>query len=87
MRIVLQKKFEKHYLKFDLRMRAKIDRALVCFKSDPFDPSLGNHALKGEMLGRRAISVTGNVRIIFEEHNDYVLIIMLDVGTHNQVYS
>lgn len=38
------------------------------------------------MLGKRAISVMGDMRIIFEEFNDYTLVLMLDVGTHNQVY-
>lgn len=67
-------------------MRLKIDTALVRFKSNPLDAALYNHPLKGAMTGKRAISVTGDVRIIFEEYNNYVLVIMLDVGTHNQVY-
>lgn len=38
------------------------------------------------MKGKRAFSVTGDMRIIFEEFDDYVLVIMLDIGTHAQVY-
>lgn len=36
--------------------------------------------------GKRSFSVTGDMRIIFEEHENYTMVLMLDVGTHNQVY-
>lgn len=56
------------------------------FERDPFDPILKNHALTGKFLGQRAFSVTGDIRIVFEEYNNYILVLVLDVGTHNQVY-
>lgn len=84
--IDFNKKFDKKYKKLLPIFQLKVDDTIEKFKNNPFDPSLKNHALKGEMHGRRAISVTYDIRIIFEEHNNYVLVIMLDVGTHNQVY-
>lgn len=86
MRIVRHRNFKKRYQRLDKYMREKANLAMEKFQRNPFDPILRNHALKGDMVGRRAISVTGDVRIIFEEHDDYVLVIMLDVGTHNQIY-
>ncbi len=86
MRIVRHNNFKKDYNKLPKSTRSKAELAIRKFATNPFDPSLKNHPLKGGMTGKRAISVTGDVRIIFEEIDDYVLVIMLDVGTHNQVY-
>lgn len=86
MLIKYQKKFEKKFDKFPHNIQEKINLTIIKFQTNPFDPSLRNHLLQGKMLGRRAISVTNDIRIIFREFDYYVLVIMLDVGTHNQVY-
>jgi mRNA-degrading endonuclease YafQ of YafQ-DinJ toxin-antitoxin module len=45
---------------------------------------LNDHALTGRLNGKRAFSVTGDIRVIYEETaNEFIF---LDVGTHNQVY-
>lgn len=86
MKIVRHKNFKKHYKKLPQSLKDKVNLAMERFSQNPFDLSLRNHALKGEMQSKRALSVTGDVRVIFEEFDDYLLVIMLDVGTHNQVY-
>jgi addiction module RelE/StbE family toxin len=86
MQIIRHKSFKKKYSKLDEFLKAKVNLAIETFFKDPFNLSLKNHALKGSLYGKRAISVTGDIRIIFEEYNNYVLVIMLDVGTHSQVY-
>jgi addiction module RelE/StbE family toxin len=45
---------------------------------------LNDHALTGDLQGRRSLSITGDVRVIYIELEDKI--ILLDVGTHNQVY-
>lgn len=84
--VTLHKKFDKSYSKLSPKLKQKVSLVVLNFKKNPFDPSLRNHVLSGKMDGRRAISVTGDIRIIFEEHGNYVLVVMLDVGTHGQVY-
>lgn len=84
--INFSKNFDKAYGRLPLKIKHKVDLSLVNFRRNPRDALLRNHALKGSMTGKRAISVTGDVRIVFEEYENYVLVIMLDVGTHNQVY-
>jgi addiction module RelE/StbE family toxin len=84
--IDFHRKFKKSYKKLDKNMKTKVDLAIHKFRDDPFDKTLKNHALSKKMEGKRAFSVSGNVRIVFEEYDDYVLVIMLDVGTHSQVY-
>lgn len=84
--IDFHKSFMKSYGKLSPKLKQKTDLVVRSFRNNPRDVSLRNHALSGKMDGRRAISVTGDIRIIFEEYDDYVLVVMLDVGTHGQVY-
>lgn len=84
--INFHKDFAKSYKRLYPKLKVKVDVIVGKFRNNPRDISLKNHALKGGMSGRRAISVTGDMRIIFEEYDNYVLVIMLDVGTHNQIY-
>lgn len=86
MKIFFHKSFDKSYKKLPKKLKDKIDDVIEKFRLNPFDPILKNHQLSGKLKGRRAFSVTGDYRVIFEECDDYVLVIMLDVGTHNQVY-
>lgn len=86
MQINYAKSFQQAFLKLDKKRREKVLEAIQVFQTDPFDPILRNHLLKGSMQGKRSFSVTGDVRILFEEYKDYTLVLMLDVGTHNQVY-
>lgn len=84
--IDFHKKFDKHYQRLTPKLRTKIDKILKIFVANPFDPILGNHPLKGSMQGKRSISVTGDLRIVFKEHENYTIVLVLDVGTHSQIY-
>lgn len=86
MRIKFHKNFDKRFKKLPDKLKKKTISAIRKFAKNPFDPTLRNHALTGNLIGKRAFSVTGDVRIIFEEFDNYVLVIMLDLGTHSQVY-
>ena len=86
MKIINQKKFINGNLRLQPRIQKKVDAVVKKFHENPFHPSLKNHPLKGKQNDKRSISVTGDMRIIFREYNNYVIVLMLDVGTHNQVY-
>lgn len=86
MQLSFHQQFKKQYRKLSPILQKKAKATTKIFKRSPHDPHLRNHALKGNLLGRRAISVTGNVRIIFSEENDYQRVTFLGIGTHNQVY-
>lgn len=47
-------------------------------------PPLRDHALTGKLAGKRAFSVAGDIRVIYVELAD--AIVLLDVGSHNQLY-
>ena len=80
------KNFDKRYAKLPRSIQDKIDLSINKFRKNSFDKTLKNHALKGKLKGKRAFSVTGDIRIIFEEYDNYVLVIMLDIGKHSNIY-
>jgi addiction module RelE/StbE family toxin len=84
--IHFHRRFKKHYHKLPISLRNKVDKVIVLFREDPFTPSLRNHGLDGSLIGRRSISVTGDIRIIYEMEGEHAVVLFLDVGTHAQVY-
>jgi len=86
MKIAHHHKFNKSYAKLDAKHQVKVDAALETFQANPKASVLDNHPLKGDLAGKRAIRVTGDLRIVFEEFEDYAMVLLVDVGSHNQVY-
>ena len=86
MKIKYHKKFEKRFKKLSPSLKNKTVLAVEKFTKNPFDKTLGNHPLAGKLQGKRAFSVTGIIRVVFEEYDDYVLVVMLDIGNHSRVY-
>jgi len=86
MRIRFHKDFRKGLKKLTPNQKIRVGETLEFFENDPFDPILKNHALKGNLLGYRAISAGGDIRLIFREQDNYVYVLFISVGTHNQVY-
>jgi addiction module RelE/StbE family toxin len=60
--------------------------AVEIFKENPFSAKLRNHPLKGKYKDHRAFSAANDLRIIYREEGGHIVIIMIDVGSHNQVY-
>lgn len=78
--------FRKSFKKLSSKWQTKVTDAVAQFQENPFDPKLRNHALVGQMGGKRAFSVAGDMRVIFQQKSNYAIVLMVDVGTHNQVY-
>lgn len=76
MKVNYHKSFIKSYRKRILH-NASLDRKfkerLKLFIQNNKSPLLKDHALKGKKLGHRAFSIAGDI-------------LLLDIGTHNQVY-
>lgn len=70
-----------------LNLRDKVVQTIEKFVKNPFHPSLNNHQLTGKMAAFRSISITGDARIIFQEFDHYTVVVMLNVGGHNEVYN
>ena len=86
MQIVFKRTFVKNYKKLSKPDRALVDRSLELFEENPLNPKLDNHPLSGRLKGKRAISAKFDLRIIFEEKDNYAVVIMLAVGAHSRVY-
>jgi mRNA interferase YafQ len=58
--------------------------ALRRFNSDPRDPLLRTHKLKGELRGYRAFTVDDDLRVLFRWEGEEAFLVHL--GTHDEVY-
>lgn len=91
--LVLTPKFRRAFRKFvrnDSTLQVKIEQTLVKMQEDVFSPSLGTHKLSGNLHGLRACSCGYDCRIVFIIESDLQtqseVIILLDIGTHDEVY-
>lgn len=67
---------------------APIEAALEQLSADASHPSLRTHKLRGTLTGCWACSAGYDLRIVFEyvQHDEAEAILLLAVGTHDQVY-
>lgn len=74
--------------KKDHRAFAATRNTLAMLQDDAFDPRLGSHKLKGDLDGLWACSAGYDLRIVFEisKRNDREVILLIAVGTHDEVY-
>jgi addiction module RelE/StbE family toxin len=85
MTIKYSKQFKKQFKKLKPKEQDQFWSRLEWFKDDIFDPRLGNHALKGKMMGLRSIDISGDLRALYEVIDDEVYLYQL-IGTHSQLY-
>ena len=86
MEVVITDKFNKKYRQLNNGLKAKIDGVLEKFMKNPFDASLLNHGLQGRLKGFRSIKAGIDLRIIFKTEKSYAVVIMIDLGKHDDVY-
>lgn len=85
--IRFSKRFLKRYKKriaSHKKLSKTFDKRYTLFAQGERDYPLNAHALTGQLSGKRAYSITADIRVIYEETD--TAIIFLDIGTHNQVY-
>jgi len=77
---------ERKFFKKHPDLSTRYIETLKKLKHDPFDLSLKTHKLKGELSEFHSCSLTYEYRIIctFIIQND--IIILVDIGTHDEVY-
>jgi mRNA interferase YafQ len=92
-KIVTSSKFKRAFRKFARRntqLQARIEEAIANLSDDIFDPSLGTHKLEGKLSGLFSCSCGYDCRIVFaiemEIESGETLIVLLDVGSHDEVY-
>ena len=91
--LVLTPKFRRAYRKTarrDQALQGRMEDVLRQMQADVFDPSLGTHKLSGTLEGLWACSCGYDRRIVFafetEQATGREVILLLDIGTHEEVY-
>ncbi|MBR8826584.1 MAG: type II toxin-antitoxin system mRNA interferase toxin, RelE/StbE family [Gomphosphaeria aponina SAG 52.96 = DSM 107014] len=91
--LVLTPKFERQFRKFVLhnpKLKQKIKKVLRQMEEYVFDTQLKTHSLQGKLSGLKACSCGYDCRILFAIEIDSLsekeVVILLDIGTHEEVY-
>lgn len=90
--LVLTPKFKRAFRKFVKRnadLQQRIEETLQQMEADVFAPNLGTHKLSGKFIGLQSCSCGYDCRVIFSIEQDMEMsevIVLLDIGTHDEVY-
>jgi len=85
MELRFAQRFQKQYKKLPRGMQDKFKERLGLFLSDPTDPALRVHPLRGSHAGYWSMNVTGDIRALYRYDGEDVLLFVL-IGTHSQLY-
>lgn len=78
-------KFKKQYKKLPKQFQAQFDERLLLFLSDPTNPQLRIHPLKGKFSGYWSLNVNGDLRALYLKQGERIIIFAL-IGTHSELY-
>ena len=67
-------------------LESELDAVLKQLEADPHAPRLRLHALQGKHRGKHAVSLTYSHRIVLVLRMVAREIVLLDIGTHDEVY-
>jgi mRNA-degrading endonuclease YafQ of YafQ-DinJ toxin-antitoxin module len=87
--LVMTAFFERRARKFLTRhpdLRPRFIETLEQLRSDPFQPGLRLHPLGGKFEGMQAVSLTYSCRITLTVQITEREILLLDIGSHDEVY-
>jgi addiction module RelE/StbE family toxin len=85
MKIFFSERFKKRFEKLPKKIQSKFVERFDMFIKNPTAKTLKIHPLKGNFVGYRAFSVSGDYRVIYRII-DRDSIKLVDIGTHSQVY-
>jgi mRNA-degrading endonuclease YafQ of YafQ-DinJ toxin-antitoxin module len=87
--LVTTQHFERRARKFLRKhpdLRPALRNTLDDLSRDPFQPKLGLHQLSGNLGGVQAISLTYSYRPALRVRVTEREVVLLDIGTHDEVY-
>ncbi|AFY30842.1 type II toxin-antitoxin system mRNA interferase toxin, RelE/StbE family [Calothrix sp. PCC 7507] len=91
--LVLTPKFKRAFRKFvkrDANLQQRIEDTLQQLEADIFAPALDTHKLSGKLEGLQSCSCGYDCRVVFSIEQDtetnHEVIVLLDIGTHDEVY-
>jgi len=84
MRVIASSRFLRRARKLKSPRDELLRAALRRFATDPLDPLLRTHKLKGDLAGYWAFRVDDDLRVLFRWDGDLCFLVAL--GTHDEVY-
>ncbi len=87
-RIVWDQGFKRIYkkkIKYNDELKKKFWEAIALFSKTPFHPRLKTHKLMGKLEGFWAFSIAYDYRVVFRFIDDDE-VLLIDIGTHDEVY-
>ena len=91
--LVLTPKFKRAFRKFvkgNADLQERIENTLQQMEVDVFAPSMGTHKLSGKLEGLQSCSCGYDCRVVFSIEKDpetnSQVIVLLEIGTHDEVY-
>lgn len=84
--IILHKNFKKKYKKLLKGEQNKFKERRNLFLREPSHPQLNDHALHGDLSNYRSFSITGDLRVYYEQVEEGV-VLFTDIDTHSNLYS
>ena len=87
--LVTTASFDRRARKFLARhpdLRPRLGETLEKLRTDPFEPGLRLHPLTGKLQGMQAVSLTYSTRITLTLQITEHEILLLDIGSHDEVY-
>ncbi len=91
-KLVLSSSFKRAYkatIKYNPELKKRIEERLGLLATEPFNPILRTHKLKGKLLGAWSMTVDRDCRIVFSFETNKETeeeILLIDIGTHDEVY-
>lgn len=85
MRIAKAKQFEKQYKKLPVKIQKHFVIRLKLYLENKNHSLLHVHSLKGEYTGLWSFNVTADIRVIFDDSYEGVLILVA-IGSHSELY-
>lgn len=79
-------KIERPFLKRHPDLRERYFKTLALLEQDPLHPSLRLHGLEGQLAGLHAVAINLQYRITLELELREQEILLVNVGSHGEVY-
>lgn len=83
--VIRTKQFSKKAPRLSSKIKRVLAEKLELFMANPFSVILNNHALHGVLRKYRSIDVTGDYRLIYEQYDSDV-VLLIDIDTHSNLY-
>ena len=77
--------FDKRFKVLSGKLKKRAFDRLRIFAMSEYDESLSNHRLHGEYSGCRSINISGDLRLVYRKIDEST-VLLIDIGTHNQLY-